>query len=105
MSNTNETSNGNGNRKWAIKPDISLGNILTIASILVAFAIAWGRMDSRVASMSRDIMATEAAAKEHCRDDTIHYMVASPAEVRLAEIKELVTKIDTKLDAHINQGK
>lgn len=99
--NTSETSNGNGKRKILIKPEISIGNILTIGSFIVLFSIAWGSMETQIVSLSKKLDAVEAAGVLHATDVRVHYMIGSPAEYRLDEIKVLVTRIDEKISAHM----
>lgn len=99
MNNTNEISNGNGKRRVTIKPEISIGNILTMASLVVAFSLSWGQMNAHICSLAEDVADVQAAEKAHAEDLRVHYMIGSPAEIRLEEIKRLVTEMNAKLDA------
>jgi hypothetical protein len=89
---------GNGKHRVLVKPEITIGNLLAIGAIIVGFAIGWGNMNSRLSALEIELKADEALQVAHVADTRVHYMIASPAEMRLEDIQKTVTALQVQSD-------
>lgn len=100
----NESNGGNGKRKIAIKAEISVGNIMTIAAVVIGIGINWGALSARVNSITKEIAIMETSVRaaetkeaEHEANTRVHYMIASPAEERLGTISSDMAVVKAQL--------
>lgn len=55
-------------RRWLkFDPSLSLGNIITLAVLLVAFAIAWSKMDARIGDVEKWQVDRQASISEESK--------------------------------------
>ena len=92
-----------------VESTVTLGNLLSIATmlisaitIIVAIAIAWGRMETRVAAIDERARATAVAVDASESRIRILEAFRAATDTRLASIEQLLrdgfTRIDRRLE-------
>jgi hypothetical protein len=97
--------NGNGKRRVAVKAEITLGNILAMAVVVIGIGINWGAINARVSAIAKEVALIETSVKAceskeagHEADTRVHYMISSPAEERLGAISADMAVVKAQLE-------
>lgn len=94
---TGTTENGNSKRT-VLKPDINAGTIITWFLIAAGFAVSWGAMAEKLTNLAKQLDAVRAEEVHHEQDIRVHYMIGSPAEMKLDQISINVEVMKAQLD-------
>lgn len=81
-----------------IRWDFSLGNIINLAAMGVAVAVAWGAMTERSDVTHRGIKEVEAMQSSSETRIRALEMNQARADERLASILQIVSRIETRLE-------
>lgn len=79
-------------------PQISLGNILTFAAMIVAGGIAFGVVQSRTAGNAEDIDRIEALVQAQEMRIRVNENNVARGDERLTSIFQLLSRIDARLE-------
>ncbi len=88
-----------GARRVLMEPRISLGNVITLATIIVAIGMAWGQINGQVSALEKRIDDTkQQRAEDRVQTQNTIERIERANEKAVVEIKEMLNRFEAKLD-------
>lgn len=76
-----------------VKPEISLGHLITVGTIVVSIALAWGNLDGRVTATEKTSIQHEAAIRELSNQQDIMRDTLTEIRVDVGYLRRWVEEI------------